>query len=100
MLEARAESDLLDPASWKKSPLPVFWQSPAAGVYAPGHNSFFQSPDGKQDWILYHANAKPNQGCGQLRAPHAQPFGWNADGTPNFGRPLPVEKPVARPSGE
>ena len=100
MLTASAESDLLDPSSWKKRSMPVFWQSPAGGVYAPGHNSFFQSPDGKEDWILYHANPKPNQGCGANRAPHAQPFRWTSDGTPDFGRPIPAGTPVQRPSGE
>ena len=45
----------MDPASWHKSPTPVFWLSPASHAYGPGHNSFFQSPDGKEDWILYHA---------------------------------------------
>jgi len=64
MLTASADSNLLDPGSWKKSPNPVFWQSPEAGVYAPGHNSFFESADGKQQWILYHANSAPHQGCG------------------------------------
>jgi GH43 family beta-xylosidase len=47
-LVARADSNLLDPVAWKKSPQPVFQQSPTAGVYAPGHNSFFVSPDGMQ----------------------------------------------------
>src|SRR5258708_6156184 len=35
--------------------------------------------------ILYHANSKPGRGCGWHRAPRAQPFTWNVDGTPNFG---------------
>lgn len=99
MLTASANSDMLDAASWKKSSRPVFWQSPENSVYGTGHNSFFQSPDGKQDWILYHANSAPNQGCGHLRSPRAQPFTWNQDGTPNFGRPLPTNIPIAKPSG-
>ena len=100
MLTARTSDDLLDPASWKKSPMPVFWQSPKAHAYGTGHNSFFKSPDGKQDWIIYHANSEPNQGCGEHRSPRAQPFTWNADGTPDFGRPVAVGEPIARPSGE
>lgn len=100
MLTASASDNLMDPASWKKSPVAVFWQSPAAHVYAPGHNSFFTSPDGKQDWILYHANSEPNQGCGAHRAPRAQPFTWRPDGTPEFGRPVPAGTPLAVPSGE
>src|SRR5262249_47157997 len=82
MLTASADADLLDPASWKKSPAPVFTPSPDARAYATGHNSFFQSRDGKQDWILYHANSEPGQGCGGRRSPRAQPFTWKADGTP------------------
>lgn len=100
MLAASPSSDLLDPASWKKSPQPVFWQSPAAHAYGPGHNSFFKSPDGKEDWILFHANSAPNQGCGGRRAPHAQPFTWKSDGTPDFGRPIPIGESIPRPSGE
>jgi GH43 family beta-xylosidase len=88
MLIADAGSDLMNAASWKKSPQPVFKGSPANQVFAPGHNSFFKSPDGKEDWILYHANSDPGQGCGGHRSPRAQKFTWNADGTPNFGEPV------------
>ena len=98
MATASAESNLLDPFSWKKTTKPVFWQSPEASVYGPGHNTFFKSPDGKEDWILYHANSAPGQGCGRARSPRAQPFTWNSDGTPNFGRPLPVTEPIRKPS--
>ena len=99
MLTASSDSNLLDPGSWKKSPKAVFQQSPKARVYAPGHNSFFKSPDGKQDWILYHANSEPHQGCGAHRSPRAQPFTWNSDGTPNFAEPLPAGQPIPIPSG-
>jgi GH43 family beta-xylosidase len=80
--------DLMDASKWKKNATPVFKQSKENGVYAPGHNSFFKSPDGRQDWILYHANSLPGQGCGKFRSPRAQQFSWNKDGTPNFGEPV------------
>jgi GH43 family beta-xylosidase len=88
MLTASVDADLLDSASWKKWPKPLFQQSLENKVFAPGHNSFFKSPDGKEDWILYHANDKPGQGCGRFRSPRTQKFTWNADGTPNFGKPV------------
>ena len=88
----------MDPESWIKNPQPVFKQSPANGVYAPGHNSFFKSPDGQQDWILYHANDKPGQGCGRFRSPRTQPFKWNEDGTPNFGEPVSTKLAIEIPS--
>lgn len=97
MLTADSGADLLNPAAWKKSPQPVFQESPAAHVYATGHNGFFKSVDGTKDWIIYHANSKPGQGCGWHRAPHAQPFTWNADGSPNFGTPVPTGKPLPKP---
>jgi GH43 family beta-xylosidase len=100
MLTASESSDLLNPASWHKSPLPVFWQSPKANAFGPGHNSFFQSPDGSEDWILYHANPESGQGCGNRRSPRAQRFTWKPDGTPDFGRPIALGVPQAAPAGE
>jgi GH43 family beta-xylosidase len=99
MLSALASGDLMNPASWTKSARPVFKQSADNGVYAPGHNSFFKSPDGTQDWILYHANSKPGQGCGNERSPRAQKFSWKKDGSPDFGVPLKEGVVLAAPSG-
>jgi GH43 family beta-xylosidase len=100
MLEASAESDLMNPASWKKTPAPVFAASPAAHVYGTGHNTFFKSPDGNEDWIIYHANPESGEGCGRYRSPRAQRFTWNEDGTPNFGTPLPLNTVLEKPSGQ
>ena len=99
MLTASGNSDLMDATSWTKSPQPVFKQSKENKVYAPGHNSFFKSPDGKEDFILYHANAAPNLGCGGFRSPRAQKFTWNKDGSPNFGIPVKEGEVLRLPSG-
>jgi GH43 family beta-xylosidase len=45
MLSADLNSDPMKPTTWTKSAQPVFKASPANGVYAPGHNSFFKSPE-------------------------------------------------------
>ncbi len=100
MLTADANSDLLSAASWKKNPEPVFSASRENGVYAPGHNSFFVSPDGKENWILYHANSKPGQGCGGFRSPRTQPFTWKPDGSPDFGTPVKEGVPIPVPSSK
>jgi GH43 family beta-xylosidase len=100
MLYTSASSNLLDSASWTKHPEPVFKASPKNGVYAPGHNSFFKSPDGTEDWILYHANSQPAQGCGRHRSPRAQKFTWNADGLPNFGEPVKEAEVLPVPSNK
>ncbi|MEO8414252.1 MAG: family 43 glycosylhydrolase [Ginsengibacter sp.] len=99
MLTANVNADLLNASSWIKTGHPVFKQSPANGVYATGHNSFFRSPDGKEDYILYHANSEPGQGCGSYRSPRAQKFTWNADGSPNFGVPIAAGVESQVPSG-
>jgi len=96
MLTAPANANLLDPRSWTKSAKPVFKKSAENEVYAPGHNAFFKSPDGKEDWIIYHANSKPGLGCGKQRSPRMQKFTWNKDGNPDFG--IPVKEGVAMPT--
>lgn len=98
MLSTSATNNLMDSAQWKKHADPVFKENVANSVYAPGHNSFFKSPNGKEDWILYHANSEPGQGCGRFRTPRAQKFTWNADGTPNFGVPVKANEPLPIPS--
>jgi GH43 family beta-xylosidase len=82
----------MDPAAWKKHPKPVFASTP--DVIAPGHASFTTSLDGKQNWIVYHA-AK-HKGAGWNRQTHLQPFKWNTDGTPSFGRPFPPLKVLSK----
>jgi len=99
MLTADTNSDLLDPNSWQKHPEPVFRHSPENGVYGTGHNCFFKSPDGTEDWLLYHANDKPDQGCGGQRSPRAQLIRWKDDGTPDFGIPLSTSTIIPKPSG-
>ncbi|HEX3797745.1 MAG TPA: glycoside hydrolase family 43 protein [Verrucomicrobiae bacterium] len=100
MLTASADANLLDAGSWKKSSQPVFSQKPEAQAYATGHCGFFKSPDGTEDWIIFHANPSPGKGCGSFRQPRAQKINWNADGTPDFGEPLPLETRIRRPSGD
>ncbi len=80
--------DPMVPQNWTKSEQPIFAKSEANGVYAPGHNSFFKSPDGKEDWILFHANDNPGEGCGNKRSPRMQKISWNKNGTPNLGTPV------------
>lgn len=99
ILVASSDSNLLDPASWHKVDHPVLSSLPTAHAFGPGHNTFFRSPDGKEDWILYHANPDAHDGCGNLRSPRAQPFRWGADGLPDFGSPVPLNQPLPKPSG-
>ena len=98
VLKARVETDLLNAASWTKVPHPVLSTDAQAEAFGTGHNGFFKSPDGKQDWIIYHANPAAGEGCGSFRSPRIQQFVWSADGTPDFGRPVPLGQALEKPS--
>lgn len=88
-------SDPLQPSSWTKSG-PVFAE--ANEVYGPGHNGFTKSPDGTEDWIIYHA--KVDTGPNWNRVIRAQRFTWRADGSPDFGQPVASGVVLPVPSGE
>jgi hypothetical protein len=78
----------------------VFQRDDANGVFGPGHNGFFTSPDGTEDWIVYHANDSASDGCDNGRTTRAQKFTWKADGTPDFGTPVRLGATLDGPSGE
>ncbi|MGC4069091.1 MAG: glycoside hydrolase family 43 protein [Polyangiaceae bacterium] len=97
MLELVGSNPLLA-SSWRKSATPVF--QAANGAIGPGHNGFFTSPDGTENWLVYHATANAAGSCWTDRTTRIQRIAWNADGTPNFGVPLALTTNIPVPSGE
>ena len=99
LLAAKADADLLDPSSWKKSPEPVFKTSEENGIYGPGHNSFTTTPDGSADLIVYHARSYKEIEGDPLNDPNrhtrVQVLRWDEDGNPVFGVPVADNVPVA-----
>jgi GH43 family beta-xylosidase len=91
---------VLSAASWVKKSTPIFQRNDAASVYGPAHHGFFTSPDGSEQWIVYHANSSPTQGCGSTRTTRIQRISWNSDGTPNLGVPVSTSTVLAPPAGE
>ena len=95
LLYAEETADLLDAASWKKLPYPVFQSSRATGQFGPGHNSFTKSDDDTEDLIIYHgrqeerylaeADYQPLYDAGR-NASVGKIF-WDEDGMPNFSVP-------------
>ncbi|QEC56101.1 glycoside hydrolase family 43 protein [Flavisolibacter ginsenosidimutans] len=100
MLTLKDGGDPLNASDWTKNTTPVFTKNTNGGAFGPGHNSFFKSVDGTEDWILYHANPQSGLQCGDSRSPRIQKFTWNADGTPAFGTPVNINMPITKPSGE
>lgn len=110
MLDMNA--DPMNPDNWTKSKNYVFWRcdnvskndnpnnrDEIGGVHGVGHNTFTKSPDGTEDWIVYHVKRYKENGWDN-RDCFIQKFTWNEDGTPNFGTPVGYWEEIEVPSGE
>lgn len=90
-------SDLTVASNWTKNPTPFLQKG--TGAYGTGHHSFVKSPDGTEDWVVYHANPASGQGCGEQRTTRIQKVSWSGD-TIVVGAPSVPGTSVVRPSGE
>ncbi len=95
MLELVRGGDPLNPKDWLKHAAPVFQQTER--TWGPGHCSFVQSPDGREDWMAFHVKLETKHNWN--RAVHVQKFSWDTDGRPVFGLPEEAGVAMAIPSG-
>lgn len=90
MLTADLDADLLDAASWSKSPNPVFTTNAEAHMYGPGHNSFTKAEDDVTDVMVYHVRNYTEIVGDPLYEPNrqacAKTISWGPEG-PIFGKP-------------
>ena len=93
-------ADPLEPTAWEKYPEPIFQRTDTNGVFGPGHNGFFTSPDGTETWIVYHANSSSDYGCDGRRNTRVQKISWTAEGLPDLGVPVSTSVAIAAPSGD
>ncbi|MDQ8733139.1 family 43 glycosylhydrolase [Paenibacillus sp. LHD-38] len=98
LLELDSGADPLDASKWKKAEEPLMQMNGEAEVYGPGHNTFVRSPDGTEDWIVYHATSGQSDGWNNRKA-RAQRIEWQADGMPAFGKPLALNTAIEVPAG-
>lgn len=98
LLALKEGGNPLQPEDWRRSPEPLMTMDEEAGVYGPGHNSFVKSPDGTEDWIVYHGTTSPTDGWNNRKA-RAQRITWNEQGLPEFGKPLSLETAIPLPTG-
>jgi GH43 family beta-xylosidase len=77
-----------------------WWENTDRHELTSRRNSFFNSPDGTEIWNIYHATAIATGACDGNRYTAAKKVEWNADGSPNFGRPDRVGTVLTGPSGE
>lgn len=93
---AKETSNLLKPSSWKQEETPLLQRNDAAGVYGPGHHSFFKSADGRQDWIAYHAKTTSAYTYAG-RTTRVQPLEWDSKGFPKPVIPLSLDAEIPEP---
>ncbi|WP_328477442.1 glycoside hydrolase family 43 protein [Actinoplanes sp. NBC_00393] len=100
LLTADASDNLLDRASWTKTPDPIFVTNRATSRFGPGHNSFTVAEDGKTDVLVYHARDYEAITGDPLYDPNrhtrVQKLYWHEDGTPLFGIPVGAGGPIVR----
>jgi GH43 family beta-xylosidase len=96
-LRFKAGGDPMDRESWAKLSEPLF--RTGNGLYGPAHNAFFKSPDGTEDWQVFHANQNQNDGCSTTRETFIQRISWKDD-VPDLGEPLAVGTEIFPPAGE
>jgi GH43 family beta-xylosidase len=96
LLELDPGADPMNPRAWRKRSTPLFQAT--SRTWGPGHNCFTTSPDGQEDWLVFHAKleTKPNWN----RAIHVQRFTWDETGAPVLGEPIDPGVALALPSGE
>lgn len=100
LLTLKDNGDPMKATDWVKSQEPIFTKNVENKAFGPGHNSFFKSPDGKEDWIIYHANSNAGDGCGTKRNIRIQKISFTASGEPNLGIPVAIGAEIDVPSGE
>lgn len=98
-LSAELNSDPMKVSSWTQHEEPLLERADANGVFGPGHHGFFKSPDGTEDWIVYHGKTTSNYTY-KGRSTRAQKLEWDAGGFPKKVIPLPLDAKVPLPSGD
>ena len=66
-------------------------------AYGVGHCTFTTSPDGVEDWLVYHAKTSVQDGWDD-REVRSQPFTWDERGWPVFGEPVNPVLPLVHPA--
>jgi GH43 family beta-xylosidase len=90
-------ADPMAEGAWEKQEEPFMASDPENDIYSPGHGSVTKSPDGAEDWLIYHtAKAKDSRAD---RSARAQKIDWVND-RPYSGKPAPLTVLQPIPSGE
>lgn len=86
LLTFDGEQDIMDASRWVKTDHALFEKTDT--IFGPGHCSFTTATENsaEQDYIVYHANTVSGSGWSG-RNVFAQPFTWDENDAPVFGKP-------------
>jgi len=87
----------LNASAWTKSTGPIFTRNESNKVWGVGHQGFTKSPDGTEDWLVYHAKSNQTNSNAD-RSTRIQPFTWDVNNNPVFGDPYPTNLKLPCPS--
>ncbi|MCR5343097.1 MAG: family 43 glycosylhydrolase [Butyrivibrio sp.] len=96
-LTLKKGADPMKADSWIKATKPVFEKNDST-TFSTGHASFVKSPDGKEDYLVFHATRFAGDGWNG-RGVRAQRVYWNEDGTPYMGVAAEYTDRIKVPSG-
>lgn len=97
VLTLKDKADPMKKDSWKKADEPIFKKN-GSTTFSTGHACFVPSPDGTEDYVVYHATRGSGEGWNG-RGVRAQRLYWNEDGTPYIGEASEYNGKVNCPSG-
>jgi len=90
LLSADEDADLMNPASWTKSSMPVYTTDAEVGLYGPGHSCWVTNPSNGDVWLVYHARTYEKIAGNPLddhnRHTWMKKIDWDDEGMPVFGR--------------
>lgn len=96
-LTLKKNADPMEESSWIKAEKPIFEKNNST-TFSTGHACFTTSPDGEEDYIVYHATKNSGDGWNG-RGVRTQKVYWNEDGTLDIGNALEYNAQVNWPSG-
>ena len=92
-LTADKDADILDPASWTKTEVPVFKENREEKVFGPDMPYFIPTPDGEGYYMLYSANQRDAGGI--MLDVYCQPIEIK-EGKVELGKPVSRTTPVRK----
>jgi GH43 family beta-xylosidase len=91
------DGDFLNEDSWTRTNNVFVATDDVSG---PARAGFVKSPDGKEDWMIYHSRVYKGTERSSWRQVNIKKMGWNEDGTPDFGDPVSPGEWQDLPSGD